>query len=52
MKQSVVAELKRQIEVARKNGYPNMDVKFALNQAKKDYLATPRKERQNFSIFE
>lgn len=44
--------LETQVDQAIANGYPNMNRRFAINQAKKDYLATPNQSRAKFTIFE
>lgn len=52
MKKAIFNKLRAEIEFALKNGYPNMDVNFALRMAKEDYLKTPAKERANFTVFD
>lgn len=52
MRQATAKMLRRQVDYAATHGYPNMDRRFAYQQAKRDYLATPRKNRHDFNIMQ
>lgn len=51
MNQRTAKGLRRQSLIAKRK-HPDVNTRHVYQMAKKDYLATPRKQRSEFSIFE
>lgn len=52
MRQATAKRLRADVRYAADHGYPNMNRRFAYKMAKRDYNATPRKERHLFTIMQ